>query len=304
MRKVIFASASALALIAVAGCSEQGEVTDQKTVAEDVSETAGEASPSTVEGAEVGKLVEEAASALEETQAAIYAIDFGNTDEAIDLLARATGKLEIILAREPSLALAPVGTSVVEHDLLATPEAVKELRDRIEDLIDDDRLQVARRLMDGLASEMVVSVSSLPLATYPDAIKRAAALLDEQKPEEAKLVLLNALSTVVVTDTIIPLPIVRAEAHVAAAKELAAKEDRTAEDNQAIVAALAAAREQIELGQALGYATKQDLDNLLEAIDELEEETKGDNAAASFFERIGQLFERAREAVRSNRDAD
>lgn len=304
MRRVIFASASALALIAVAGCSEQREVTDQETVAEDVSETAGEASPSTVEGAEIGELVEEAASALEETQAAIYAIDSGNTDEAIDALARATGKLEIILAREPSLALAPVGTSVVEHDLLATPEAVKELRDRIEDLIDDDRLQVARRLMDGLASEMVVSVSNLPLATYPDAIKRAAALLDEQKPEEAKLVLLNALSTVVVTDTIIPLPIVRAEAHVAAAKELAAKEDRTAEDNQAIVAALAAAREQIELGQALGYATKQDLDNLLEAIDELEEETKGDNAAASFFERIEQLFERAREAVRSNRDAD
>tara|TARA_B100000029_G_scaffold351542_4_gene344012 strand:+ start:902 stop:1816 length:915 start_codon:yes stop_codon:yes gene_type:complete len=304
MRRLIFASASALALIAVAGCSEQGEVTDQETVAEDVSETAGEASPSTVEGAEIGELVEEAASALEETQAAIYAIDSGNTDEAIDALARATGKLEIILAREPSLALAPVGTSVVEHDLLATPEAVKELRDRIEDLIDDDRLQVARRLMDGLASEMVVSVSNLPLATYPDAIKRAAALLDEQKPEEAKLVLLNALSTVVVTDTIIPLPIVRAEAHVAAAKELAAKEDRTAEDNQAIVAALAAAREQIELGQALGYATKQDLDNLLEAIDELEEETKGDNAAASFFERIEQLFERAREAVRSNRDAD
>ena len=304
MRRLIFASASALALIAVAGCSEQGEVTDQETVAEDVSETAGEASPSTVEGAEIGELVEEAASALEETQAAIYAIDSGNTDEAIDALARATGKLEIILAREPSLALAPVGTSVVEHDLLATPEAVKELRDRIEDLIDDDRLQVARLLMDGLASEMVVSVSNLPLATYPDAIKRAAALLDEQKPEEAKLVLLNALSTVVVTDTIIPLPIVRAEAHVAAAKELAAKEDRTAEDNQAIVAALAAAREQIELGQALGYATKQDLDNLLEAIDELEEETKGDNAAASFFERIEQLFERAREAVRSNRDAD
>lgn len=304
MRRVIFASASALALIAVAGCSEQGEVTDQETVAEDVSETAGEASPSTVEGAEIGELVEEAASALEETQAAIYAINSGNTDEAIDALARATGKLEIVLAREPSLALAPVGTSIVEHDLLATPEAVKELRDRIEDLIDDDRLQVARRLMDGLASEMVVSVSNLPLATYPDAIKRAAALLDEQKPEEARLVLLNALGTVVVTDTIIPLPIVRAEAHVAAGKELAAKEDRTAEDNQAIVAALAAAREQIELGQALGYATKQDLENLLEAIDELEEETKGDNAAASFFERIGQLFERAREAVRSNRDAD
>ena len=124
MRRLIFASASALALIAVAGCSEQGEVTDQETVAEDVSETAGEASPSTVEGAEIGELVEEAASALEETQAAIYAIDSGNTDEAIDALARATGKLEIILAREPSLALAPVGTSVVEHDLLATPEAV------------------------------------------------------------------------------------------------------------------------------------------------------------------------------------
>lgn len=303
MQKMILGSVSAFALLAAAGCSDQAEETVQETVAADVSETGGEASPSTVEEAHIGEVIEEAASAIEETQTAINAIDSGNTDEAIDALASATGKLEVILAREPSLALAPVGTSIVEHDLLATPEAVKELRDRIEDLIDDDRLQVARRLMDGLASEMVVSVSNLPLATYPDAIKRAAALLDEQNPEEAKLVLLNALSTVVVTETIIPLPIVRAEAHVAAAKELAAKEDRNSEDNQAIAAALAAAREQIELGQALGYATKQDLDNLLEAIDELEEETKGDNAGTSFFERIEQLFDRAREAVRSNRDA-
>jgi hypothetical protein len=46
--------------------------------------------------------------------------------------------------------------------------------------------------MEGLASEMVIRTSNLPLGTYPDAIKRAAALLDEQKPQEAKLVLLNA----------------------------------------------------------------------------------------------------------------
>jgi hypothetical protein len=57
---------------------------------------------------QLGTLLKEAVFALDETQAAISAIDAGNNQEAIDALARATGKLEIILTREPNLALAPV----------------------------------------------------------------------------------------------------------------------------------------------------------------------------------------------------
>lgn len=303
MKKVLLGSVACLALLGASACSETASDVEQQSTAAESSVDEASAGSSGADLAEIGQLVEEAVSALEETQNAIAAIDEGDNQKALDALSRATGKLEIILAREPDLALAPVGTSVVEHDVLATPEAVKELRDRIEDLIDDGRLQEARRLMDGLASELVVSTSNLPLATYPDAIKRAAALLDEQKPQEAKMVLLNALSTVVVTDTIIPLPIVRAETQVEAAKVLAAKENRTAEDNEAIAAALANAREQIELARVLGYATKKDLKDLREAIDEIEEQTKDGNAATKFFDRIEGLFDKARKSAQPDRKA-
>lgn len=302
MKNVLLGSAAALALLSVSACSDEPESADTEVQTAGVAEDGREDAPSTIDRAEISELIEEAVSALDETQAAITAIDSGDNQEALDALERATGKLEIILAREPNLALAPVGTSIAEYDLLATPEAVKVLADEIEDLTDKGRLQEARRLMKGLASELVVSTSNLPLATYPDAIKRAAALLDEQKPQEAKAVLLSALSTVVVTDTIIPLPIVRAEAEVEAAKVLAAKENRTEDDNKAIVAALADAREQIELARALGYATKKDLDDLRDAIEELEEETKGDKAATSFFDRIEGLFDKALEAVQPKKN--
>lgn len=295
---------AAVALLATAACSDNAEQTPAEPTAQTGETEAGDAAggASTADLAELGVLLEEAVSALDETQAAINAIDAGNNQEAIDALARATGKLEIILAREPDLALAPVANAIIEHDVLATPEEVEALADQIEDLTDRGRLQEARRLMEGLASEIVIRTSNIPLATYPDAIKRAAALLDEQKPEEAKLVLLDALSTIVVNDTIIPLPIVRAEASVEAARVLAAKEERTQEDNQAIAAALQNAREQIELAQALGYATKKDLDDLHDTIEELERETAGGNAAERVFERIKGLFARARDAVQPKND--
>lgn len=48
------------------------------------------------------KVVDEAAEALRETQNAIEAIDQNKPDDAIAALTRATGKLEIVLARNPA----------------------------------------------------------------------------------------------------------------------------------------------------------------------------------------------------------
>ena len=94
-----------------------------------------------------------------------------------------------MLARNPSLALAPVDVSVVSYDVLGSVDAVNALRKSAEDALEDGRLQEARHLIDGLASETVVRVSNLPLATYPDAIKAAAVLVAQNKLDEAKAAL-------------------------------------------------------------------------------------------------------------------
>jgi hypothetical protein len=43
-----------------------------------------------------------------------------------------------------------------------------------------------------LASETVISTANIPLATYPDAIKEAVRLIDQNKTEEAKAISANS----------------------------------------------------------------------------------------------------------------
>lgn len=286
----------ALALLATGACSDKGEEAKEQTQASpnEVTETASASDE--MNAVDASELLEEAVAALQETQTALAAIDEEDDKKALEALERATGKLEILLARSPNLALAPVDVSVVTHDILADEDAVKALKKQVEDKIEDGRLQEARRLMDGLASETIIRVSNLPLATYPDAIKSAAALLAKDKPQEAKEVILAALGTIVVQDTIIPLPIARAQGAINEARELAKKSSRTKADNDRITGLLEKAREQLRFARALGYAKKDDIKDLLDSVDEIEDETKNDQSGSRFFDKIEKLFERAKKA--------
>lgn len=219
------------------------------------------------------RLTLKAVDALRETQNALAAIDRGRSDQAIAALERGTGKLEIVLARTPTLALAPVDTAVETRDVLGSVERVEAVREKARQALDRGRLQEARRLIGDLASETVISVSNLPLATCPTALKQAAVALHRGKPQEARVVLRTALSTIVVEGTLIPLPVARTEQAIAQAKGLAEKADRTAAENERLHASLAAARIELRFGQALGYVTEQDRKDLLAAVDEIERKT-------------------------------
>ncbi len=231
-------------------------------------------------------LFEEATTAIRETKSALKALDEKKTKEALAALERASGKLTIILGREPELALAPSDVSVVTYDILADVDAVKALRDEIEDALDDGRVQQARRLIKNLASETVISVTNIPLATYPDAIKKAAKLIDEEKLDEAKKELQLALNTLVVTDTIIPLPVTIAEKYLKEAETLAEKSDRSEEENKRLADLLKDARTELEFAKALGYGSKKDFKNLYKQLDQIEDKTKGGKSDTGFFDKI------------------
>ena len=258
------------------------------------SPTAADASVSSPIAAKRRTLVADAVSALRETEAAVQLLAAAKASDAIAALERATGKLDIVLAADPDLALAPVDVRAIVHDVIAAPDAVTALRQRAEAALDDGRLQDARHMIADLASEHVISVTSIPLATYPAAIKQAAALIHADKPAEAAAALETALSTLVVEDTIIPLPLVRAEALLDSARPLAEKPQRTAGENDRLRRLLDAARVQIELAQALGYATKDDLEALSDELKTIRRKTEGQGFATGLFDRIKRLFEKAK----------
>ncbi len=237
------------------------------------------------------KILEEAVTALARTNTALRALDAGDTQKALDDLAVAVGKLELIVAAHPDLALAPVDVQVITQDLVAKPKDVKKAVEEAEDLLDDGRVQDARAILKNLGSEVIVRVVNIPLATYPDAIKAVAPLIQGGKVEEAKQALVAALSTLVVVDNVIPLPLLRAEQALGEAKALAAKKDRSKEEGERLAALLRYAREQLELAEALGYADEKALEPMEETIERIEKHTASGATEQDLFDKLKKGFE-------------
>lgn len=298
-----FYAGAALALVIAAGgpawAQDTAEAENRAHVQENVtSETDSQLSEKRA------TLIKEAVDALNETNKAIAAIENGNTEEALAALAMATGKLETVVAREPDLALAPVDVNYVTYDVLASLETIKAIGEEVEDLVEDGKFQDARALLSNFASEAVIRTTSLPLATYPDAILEATALLDDGKTEEATTVLNIALSTQVVTETVIPLPTLRAEAMIANAEALlnsdgdAATGEAVADDAQLTPAQyVEAARLELKIAEALGYGSESDFEDLHEALDELDRKIEAQQDTGSILEKISTRFEELRERI-------
>ena len=233
------------------------------------------------------KILAEAGVALTETAKALKALDEDKPEDALAALETATGKLELILARDPGLALAPVDVEVVTYDLLASLDTVKAMIEEAEDYLEDGEVQKARPLVANLASEIQFRTTSIPLATYPDAIKAITPLIDEGKLDEAGAALHAALNTLVVsTDEVLPLPKLRAERLLENAEALAENEKRTLKDNETLANLLTEARNQLKMAELLGYGTKESYKPMYEQLDQIEAKTVGGKGGKGWFDRI------------------
>ncbi|ATQ77731.1 hypothetical protein CR152_26920 [Massilia violaceinigra] len=234
------------------------------------------------------ELMAEAQSAIAQTEKALKALDEKRNRDALAALASATGTLELLLARSPKLALAPIRTDVLTHDLLARNDTVKAAVKEVRDRLRDGEVQKARQLMQGLASEVEFRTLNIPLETYPAAIKAITPLIDAGKIEEAKTALRTMLNTLVITTEVVPLPKLRAEEQIKTAQALAEKANRSKEENDKLAQSIAAARDQLKIAELLGYGDKKDYKPMYQQIDELEKKTAGGKSGMGWFEKIRQ----------------
>ena len=288
MRKFVVSFLVALLVFATpqpAVGSESEPTTSGDATVEEVQEQVDEATDREVE-ARRERIVAEAVAALDETRSALASLDEEKPDEALAALERATGKLEILLAREPDLAFAPVDVRVTTHDLITSVDAIEEARDHAEDLLEDGRIQDAREILTPLGSEVIVSVVSLPLATYPQAIKAVSPMIDRGETKEAAAALQAALNTQVVTNHIIPLPVLRAERMLEEAKRLSELEDRDEGDAEKLAALLEEARAQLRIAEALGYGTRKAYEDFHASISEIEGKSSDGETGNGWFDGI------------------
>lgn len=266
-------------------------------------------------------LAKEALTTLSETKKALKALEDQKPQEALQALAKVTGQLEIIVSRDPDLAFVPVDVEVATYDLYADREnileAIEEAKEEVERYLEDGEVQKARALLSNLASEVVISTISLPLATFPDAVKAVVPLIDVGKIEEAKSALRAALNTLVVTNKkVLPLPIIRADALIKKAEELAetletpaiktgtesgtatnqGKSGKKMSPKEKVLDYLQQARQQLKIAKVLGYGldNKNRYEELREAIKAIEEKIEGDESSTGVFDRLKKSLSKAK----------
>ena len=232
------------------------------------------------------ELIADAQTAIAETEKALQALKENKHKEALEALAIATGKLELVLVRNPKLVLAPVNTEVVTLDLLASRDTVKAVLKEAKEYLSDGEIQKARPLISNLASEIQYRTTNIPLATYPAAIKAITPLIDAGKIDEAKAGLQDILNTLVITTDVVPLPKLRAERMLKEAQALAEKKDRSKEENAKIAKSIQGAREQLQMAELLGYGNKKDYKPMYQQLDEIAKKSADGKSGAGWFDTI------------------
>jgi DNA gyrase/topoisomerase IV subunit A len=229
----------------------------------------------------VKKITEEAVEAIELVAKIVDLLNEKQKEKALEEIANVLGKLEVLIARDPNLQLVPVDVKEQVVDFPGTVDDVEAAKTEIVVLIKAGEVQLARDIMLNLASELDIFVTALPIGTYPVVLKAIIPLIEQEKYEEAKALLIEALETLVLEKIVIPLPILRAEQAIIRANELANGENPNKDELKNL---LAYAKEQLELAEALGY--KVDYKDLYEEIEKLEKILEGEESTKDIFETL------------------
>jgi tetratricopeptide (TPR) repeat protein len=227
-------------------------------------------------------IVKEAVEAVFLTQKVLLDIEHKDKKKAIEEIEKAIGKLEVVLAKKDAPLMLPIDYSMSAYEFTADTSTIKKGLEAVKDLLDDGKVQEARALLNTFQSEIDITTVSLPLASYPKALKLAASYLHDDKMDEAKDVLTMALNTLVQTKVIIPIPLVSAEALIADAQKIAKK------DKEQALKHLEMAKKELKKAELLGYTSDSDITYkaLNHAIEQVEKEIKGKNKAEKLFEEL------------------
>ena len=232
----------------------------------------------------VQKITQEAVDAVNLVGEVIDLLEKKDKQKALETIEKVLGKLEVLIARDPNLQIVPVDVKEQVIDYPGTVDDIETSKTEIVTLIKAGEVQLARDIMLNLASELDIFVTALPIGTYPVAIKAIIPLIEQEKFEEAKKLLIEALETLVIEKIVIPLPLLRAEQTIIRANELANKENPNKEELKKL---LSYAKEQLELAEALGYGKKEiDYKDLYEEIKNLEDILGSDKSTEDIFKTL------------------
>jgi len=231
-------------------------------------------------------IVKEAVDTINNTHLVLEALDNNDTKKALDLLANITGKLDLIMVQDPSLKLLPISISSYEHDVIVSKDVVYDITKKAISALRDGRLQDARAMIKDLASEVVITTTSIPLVSYPSDIKAIVPLITNNKINEAKLAIHALLNSLVIQKDVLPLPVVRAKFLLENAEKLVSNDKRDNQKDKELKVLIDLSKYQLELAEVLGYGTKKEFKSIYEQIEIIQDKIKDNNNGVGWFDKI------------------
>ncbi len=217
-----------------------------------------------------GKIMADAVDAIVLTNNALYLLEKDKPKEAIENINSAISKLELVLKKDPSMGLKPVYVSKEINKLIANASMIEAEIKAAKEHLEKGELQEARMLLAPLESDITLSVISIPLGIYAKTLRTVIPMIEEKKIFEAKDTLHSLLGTLIVKETITPLPPLFAQALLVEAEYLVENEARTDEENALLIQIFQDAHEQLKISELLGYGSKKDFKSMHETINEIE----------------------------------
>ncbi len=254
---------------------------------EQVNETAAQAMLKEQQGLE-----EEAMTANMEIFQAVVSLSKNDKDGAYKALSDASGKLDVVLSRDPHMKHVPIAVHVTTKDLESGPDAVKATLTKARKALDAGQIQNVRSLLKPLTSEIRITTDYLPMDTYPAEIKTATSEIQAGHSHEAARRLVATLATVGSNEKVIPLPPLKAETDVQEADELI-QADKV-KNRQAALDLLTKAKAQLEVGKLLGYGNYKDI---TKEMDTVKEKITGGSWDQHLFDRVKSLLKEAKAKI-------
>jgi hypothetical protein len=227
-------------------------------------------------------VVKQAIKAINYTHEALLYLNKKETKKAKDVIKKSIGELAEVLNTKNAPYLLLIDSKVNVYEFVANIKEVSKIKNRVKELIEQNKLVEARRLLNSLRDKIDIVSVNLPLATYPKALELSLKYINENKIDEAKDVLSMALSTLVNVETIIPIPLLKAQSLVEEAKKISKK------DKSQALKYLNEAKYQLKLAQTLGYHSLSNTTykSLKNSIDELKSELNKGNKTKGLFDNL------------------
>jgi hypothetical protein len=281
MKKLLISAITASLLLGTTGIAKEQAAKD--ATVKEVNKIAVSNAKEDAQNHQV-KLIEEAIESLKYAQSAVISLEHKDAKKATEDLEKAIGKLEVIMAAKNAPKLLPIKNMIRVQEFVGTAADVDRAVKTVKELLDDGKVQEARALMIPLASEIDITTVSLPLASYPDALKLAAKYVHDNQLEKAKEVLYIALSTFTEVTDVVPIPLLESADLIAAASRVAK------EDKERALKYLDAASDALDVAEKLGYVSESTTTYkmLHEKIEEVKKEIKGKNKAEKLFESLAE----------------